>query len=61
MRCKDEPEDLPAWIIDELPTPSAPPLQPWLEVPTAQWTDPPDPERDAPPRGTGGTVIVIDL
>ncbi len=59
MRCKDEPEDLPAWIIDQLPSAPVPPLQPWLEVPTAQWTEPPG--STEPPRGDGGTVIIIDL
>ena len=60
MRCKDEPEDLPAWIIDQLPPPPTPPLQPWLEVPTSHWTEPPGPTTDGP-RGDGGTVIIIDL
>jgi hypothetical protein len=59
MRCKNEPEDLPAWIIDQLPSPPAPPQQPWLEAPAVQWNDPTD--SPAPPRGEGGTVIIIDL
>ena len=60
MRCKDEPEDLPAWIIDQLPPPPASSPQPWLELPTPSWAEPPAPGDDAP-RGDGGTVIIIDL
>lgn len=60
-KLKDSIEELPAWIIEGLPTPP-PQNQPALELPLPSgpgWSEPP--RADDEPRGTGGTVIVIAL
>lgn len=56
---RDTDDELPAWIIDRLP--AAPtPSHPMLELPLPVWTEPPTDDEEQP-RGSGGTVIVIDL